>query len=219
MRNINGSNNRQLVLSMSAPKHQTGEREKAAIALIDAANAADPNLVMTEGIAIAKELLYAQRMSAMLQRFAPEADEAIRLAVRAQHIERWKIPRSNYLQNRAGYHEWRTTLYGFHATRAGELIRNAGYDEDVIARVAAMLGKKSLSDPATQMMEDVVGLVFLESYMADFAAQHPEYDEAKWLGIISKTWRKMSPRGHAFALSGIQLPEALVPWIKKAIEK
>ena len=188
-----------------------------AIELFDAANAADPNMAVDAGKPIPKEMLYAQRMSAMLVRFAPEADEAVRLAVRAQHIERWKSPRSNYPMNRAGYHEWRTALYGFHAQRASELMRQAGCDEELITRVAVMLRKETLADPATQMMEDVVALVFIESYMADFAAQHMEYDEAKWLGIIAKTWRKMSPQGHAFALSGIQLPQALLPLIKKAV--
>ena len=51
-----------------------------------------------------------------------------------------------------------------------------------------------------------------------FAAGKPDYDEAKWLDIIRKTWRKMSPRAHQFATGGgITLPEALVPLILKAI--
>lgn len=195
------------------------DRLSCAIELFDAANAADPNQSLVGGRQIPRELLYAKRMSAMLHRFAPEADEAVQLAVRAQHIERWKIPRSEYAMTRAGYFRWRTTLYGFHAGRAAELMRAAGYDEDMIARVASMLGKKDLADPATQMMEDVAALVFIESYLTDFAAQHPEYDEVKWLGIITKTWHKMSPQGQAFALAGILLPEALGPLITKAISQ
>lgn len=193
-------------------------RFERAIALFDAANAADPNIATgDDGQPAPKELLYARRMSAMLKRFAPDADEAVRLAVRAQHIERWKIPRRDYPMTRAGYHEWRTRLYDYHADRAAELMRDAGYDVTEAVPVAAMLKKANFADPGTQLMEDVVALVFIEHYMADFAAQHPDYDEAKWLGIIKKTWRKMSPQGQAFALSGIRLPEALVPLIKKAI--
>lgn len=195
------------------------DRFAAAIARFDAANAADPNVVADDdGQPVPKELLYARRMSAMLERFAPDASEAVRLAVRAQHIERWKIPRRDYPMTRAGYHEWRTRLYDYHAERTAELMREAGYATAETQAVAAMVKKADLADPDTQRMEDVVALVFIESYMADFAAQHPEYDEAKWLGIIKKTWRKMSPQGQAFALSGIRLPEALVPLIKKAIE-
>ena len=68
-------------------------------------------------------------------------------------------------------------------------------------------------------MEDVGDLVFLEHYMHDFAAKHPEYSEEKWLQIIDKTWQKMSPRAREFALSGrIRLPEALVPLILKAVQ-
>ncbi len=195
----------------------TETRLAKALELFDKANAADPNRVAIDGHSIPKELLYARRMSAMLGRFAPDADAVVQLAVRAQHIERWKIPRGDFPMNRAGYYQWRTTLYGFHADRASALMREAGYDEATIALVMAALRKQSLSDPATQAMEDVAALVFIESYMADFAAQHPEYDEAKWLGIIAKTWRKMSPRGQAFALSDIELPAALVPLIQKAV--
>ena len=61
-----------------------------ALALIDAANSADPNRVQADGREWPKELLYSERMSDMLQRYAPDADEAMKLAIRAQHIERWK---------------------------------------------------------------------------------------------------------------------------------
>ena len=53
-----------------------------------------------------------------------------------------------------------------------------------------------------------------------FAGAKPEYDEAKWLGIINKTWGKMSKGAREFALSGkIKLPEPLVPLITKAISQ
>jgi hypothetical protein len=58
-------------------------------------------------------------MSAMLARFVPDASEALKLAARCQHIERWKIPRSQYPQTRAGYQQWRASLRDFHADRAG----------------------------------------------------------------------------------------------------
>ena len=193
---------------------------QAAIAAFDQANAEDPNQEMAEGKAYSKELLYAQRMSEMQERYVPEASEAVKLAVRAQHIQRWKIPRSNYAMDRIGYLQWRTTLYKFHAKTAGQIMQIAGYDETMIARVKAIVSKKGIkSNPETQLMEDVVDLVFIEHYMAGFATQHPEYDEAKWLDIIRKTWHKMSPQAHEFALAGrIVLPEALLPLILKAIQ-
>lgn len=195
-------------------------RFSRAIALFDAANAEDPRQdTDDDGSSCPRELLYAKRMSAMLERFAPEASEAVRLAVRAQHIRRWQTPRSSYPMDRNGYLQWRTGLYKFHAETAGRLLREAGYDEATIERVQAAVGKKGLKvNPETQLLEDVTDLVFIEHYMLEFAGQKSDYSEEKWLEIIRKTWKKMSDRAHDFALSGkVKLPEALVPLITKAV--
>jgi len=198
----------------------TQNRYQAAIAAFDQANAQDPNQEMADGKEYPKELLYAQRMSEMQERYVPEASEAVKLAVRAQHIQRWKTPRSNYPMDRTGYLLWRTGLYTFHAETAGRIMQQVGYDDATIARVKAILSKKGLKvNPETQLMEDVVDLVFIEHYMLGFAVQHPEYDEVKWLDIIRKTWKKMSSRAHEFTLAGnIKLPEQLVPLILKAVQ-
>jgi hypothetical protein len=190
-----------------------------AIALIDAANAEDPNQESADGKSWPKELLYSQRMSEMLQRYAPEADDAQKLAIRSQHIQRWKSSRSDYPQGRQGYLQWRTGLYKFHAETAAALLAEAGYGEDIINRVKQAVGKRALKiNKDTQLLEDVTDLVFIEHYMLAFAQKHPEYDEDKWLDIIRKTWKKMSDRAQQFALSGgITLPEPLVPLIKKAV--
>ncbi len=190
-----------------------------AIALIDAANSEDPNEEVVDAKRWPKELLYAHRMSDMLQRYAPDADEAVRLAIRSQHIQRWKSPRSDYPMNRKGYHQWRTGLYRFHAETAAELLQQADVAADTIERVRQAVGKRALkSNSDTQMVEDVAGLVFIEHYMQAFADKHPEYEELKWIDIIRKTWRKMSPQAQQFALSGsVKLPEPLVPLIQKAV--
>jgi hypothetical protein len=186
-----------------------------AIALFDAANAEDPN--QDEGQP--KELLYAKRMTDMIGRYAPDASEAAQLAVRAQHIKRWTVPRDSYAMTKEGYLAWRTGLYKFHAETAGELMRQAGYDQEMIDKVKMAVGKRQLKVNAdTQMMEDVTDLVFIEHYMLGFAGKHAEYSEEKWLEIVRKTWKKMSDRAHAFATGGgIKLPEPLVPLILKAI--
>jgi hypothetical protein len=198
----------------------TQSHYQAAIAAFDKANAEDPNKEISEGREYPKELLYAQRMSDMQERYAPEASEAVKLAVRAQHIQRWKSPRSDYPMDKTGYMLWRTGLYKFHAETAGKLMKEAGYDDEMIERVKTIVSKKGLkTNPETQLMEDVVDLVFIEHYMIGFASSHPEYDEAKWILIVKKTWQKMSERAHEFALGGkIKLPEALVPLILKAIQ-
>jgi len=194
---------------------QDQQRFDRAIALFDAANAEDPNRDQGQP----KELLYAMRMTEMIGRYAPEASEAARLAVRAQHIRRWTVPRSNYPMTREGYLAWRTGLYKFHADTAGELMRQAGYDEGMIGQVRAAVGKRGLKvNPDTQMLEDVTDLVFIEHYLLGFAQGKPDYDEAKWLDIIRKTWRKMSERARVFATGGgIRLPEPLMALILKAI--
>ncbi len=195
------------------------ERFAQAIALIDAANAEDPNKVQADGKEWPKELLYSQRMSEMLSRYQPDADDAQKLAIHAQHIQRWKSPRDAYPMDRNGYLQWRTGLYKFHADTTAALLEQAGYEEELIERVKKAIGKRGLKVNAdTQLLEDVADLVFIEHYMLEFAGKHPEYDEPKWLEIIRKTWKKMSENGQQFALSGaITLPEPLVPLIQKAL--
>lgn len=197
----------------------TQQRYQVAIAAIDQANAEDPHNETAGGKEYPKELLYSHRMTEMQERYIPDASEAVKIAVRAQHIQRWKVPRNTYPMDKQGYLQWRTGLYKFHAETVGSIMHEAGYDDGMIERVKKIVGKKGLKvNPETQLMEDVVDLVFIEHYLTGFVAQHPEYDEAKWIPIIRKTWQKMSSRAHEFTLSGnIKLPEALTPLILKAV--
>lgn len=192
--------------------------ERAA-SLIDAANEQDPNQEDQEGKSWPKELLYSRRMSDMIERYAPQADGAMKLAARAQHVQRWKSARSDYPEGRQGYLQWRTGLYKFHAETAAGLLTEAGYDEATVERVKQAVGKRALKvNPDTQLLEDVTDLVFIEHYMLAFAEKHPEYDEEKWIDIIRKTWKKMSERAQQFALAGnIELPEPLIPLIQKSV--
>ena len=189
--------------------------------LIDAANRADPNQVSVDEREWPKELLYSERMSDMLERFKPDAHEVMKLAIRAQHIERWKSPRKAYPEGRIGYLQWRKDLYKIQASRAAELMLEAGYKQDACNRAWQAVAKKNIKgNPDTQLLEDVTDLVFLEHYMLGFVGNHPEYDEEKWIGIIRKTWNKMSPEAQQFALSGaIQLPQSLAPLVHKAVSE
>jgi hypothetical protein len=192
-------------------------RFEQAIKKFDAANAQDPNQEKFEGKTYPKELIYAQRMTAMLEKFAPDASEAVQLAVRCQHICRWQKPRSDYPMDGVGYKQWRTNLYKFHGDIAGALMREASYDDDMIAQVQALLRKEKLKvNPETQLLEDVVDLVFLLHYLADFVVKYSHYDEEKLLGILRKTWRKMSDKGHEDALKLNYAPEILAV-IQKAL--
>jgi len=197
------------------------EMFKKAIALYDAANSQDIKIEKDEnGNDAPKELLYSQRMLNMINRYLPDADDVAKLSVAAQHIERWKSPRSDYPMNRTGYHQWRTRLYSIHADRAAEILEEVGYDEEFIARVKLAIGKKDLRNNAdTQILEDVAALTFIEHYMMAMYLNFPQYDEEKWIDIIIRTWKKMSPAAQEFALSGdVKLPEDLVPVIQKALD-
>ena len=190
-----------------------------AVALIDAANREDPNQVTADGRDWPKELLYSERMSDMLERYHADADDAMKLAIRAQHIERWKSPRKAYPMDRIGYLTWRKDLYKIQANTAAELLTQAGYGEEAVERVRNSVAKKNIKgNPDTQLLEDVTDLVFLEHYMLEFVSKHPDYSEEKWIDIIRKTWHKMSNNAHEFTLSGaVRLPESLAPLIMKAV--
>ena len=190
------------------------------ISLIDKANSEDPNIQTdNSGKEWPKELLYSHRMTDMLHRFVPDADEVAQIAMRGQHIVRWKSPRKDFPEGRVGYLQWRTQLYKFHAESTAKLMLEVCYDDEIIERVKKAIGKKAIkANEDTQRLEDVTDLVFIEHYMLPFVEKHPEYDEDKWLDIVRRTWNKMSAQGQEFALAGkITLPEPLIPLIQKAV--
>ncbi|MCK0188971.1 DUF4202 domain-containing protein [Arenibacter sp. F20364] len=174
------------------------EKLKNAFHLFDKANENDPNKEMWQGQEYPKELLYAIRMTEKLNRYAPEAPESLQLTARCQHIQRWEIPRESYEMNRTGYLKWRQDLKKFHAQKAGAILREVGYDQEMINKVAFLLEKKQLKkNSETQTLEDVICLVFLEFYFEPFSHKYPE---EKLIEILQKTWRKMSDKGHQAAL-------------------
>ena len=190
------------------------EQFDRAIERFDAANREDPNREVADGVEQAKELLYARRMTACLDRFCPDAPEAVRLAARCQHIRRWTIPRTDYPEGRNGYRRWRTDLARFHASTAAAILREVGYDDATVARVESLLRKERLkTDPDVQLLEDVICLVFLEHYLSDFV---PKHDEEKLLGVLRKTWPKMSEDGRQAALE-LNLSAELRALIERAI--
>lgn len=176
------------------------DRFERAIAAIDAEHAKDPRA--GEG-GDPPELAYAKAMTAWLDRLYPDASEPLRLAVRAQHIRRWEIPRDGYEEGRDGYIRWRSHLKRHHARITADILENQGYDEATIARVRDLLRKRGLkSDPGTQALEDAACMVFLDTMLDGFAARHPQ---EKVASILTKTWGKMSAKAQETAM---QLPVA-----------
>lgn len=182
------------------------------IQLIDEANQQDPNLDQGKP----KEWLYSERMSERLAQFEPRASELLQIAARGQHIERWTSARSDYPEGRTGYKQWRAELGLYHAKRVAELMAAAGYSEEDCTRAKYLVQKRGLGrDSETQCLEDVICLVFIEHYMADFAAKSG-YSEEKLIDIIQKTWKKMSDKGHEAALA-LPLADELKALIGKAL--
>lgn len=191
----------------------TTDRFSKAVAGFDAYNKRDPNVEVYNGKEYPKELLYSLRMTERLAAFAPEAPEAVRLAARCQHIGRWEIPREKYPMEKKGYLQWRNEEKFHHAAIAETILKDCGYEEATIEKVKALLLKKALfTDAETQLLEDVVCLVFLEYYLEDFAAKH---DDEKVIDILRKTMRKMSKVGKD-AVGALKLPEAVRPLIERA---
>ena len=169
-----------------------------ASAWIDAENAQDPNSEIYQSNSYPKELLYSNRMYERLMDFYPNASEAVQIASKAQHICRWKMPRESYPMDRVGYLKWREDLKKFHAQTTAEILEKAGYSPVFIDRVSFLIEKKLLKkDAETQLLEDVICLVFLEYYFDAFVQKH---DREKMKNIILKTWNKMSENGHQEAL-------------------
>lgn len=182
--------------------------------LIDTAHAADP-VRTTEGRPA--ELVYAERMEAWVGRLVVEARTLLRLAARCQHLERWTVPRSTYPLDKVGYHAWRRSLYTRQAERARALLLEAGVPEAEAAEVATWVSKTGLkTNPGTQALEDAACLVFLENEIHAFAAQHAEYPREKFVDILRKTWRKMSPAAQQAALA-LDLPPAIAGLVREAV--
>lgn len=191
-----------LILQQAQPMSEFSEaRFRKTISDMDEANRRDPHQVLVNGRPVAKELIYGIRMSEMLMETYPDAEECLRLAARAQHIQRWTIPRTDYPMDRKGYLLWRTKLKQFHGELAGKIMKTNGYSELEIQKVEDLLNKRRLkTDPEVQALEDVVCLVFLMYYFQDFIEKHRD-EVPKLVSILQKTWNKMSEKGQQKALA------------------
>ena len=182
--------------------------------LIDAAHSADPARTPDDRPA---ELVYAERVEAWVMRLVAQATPILRLAARCQHLERWQTPRATFPEGKVGYLSWRRSLYTQQAERARALLLAAGVSAEEAAAAATWISKSGLkTNPGTQVLEDAAVLVFLENEIADFAAQHAEYPRAKFVDILQKTWRKLSPAAQQAAL-GLELPPAIAALVHEAL--
>ena len=175
----------------------SAERFARLLKRIDALNQDDPTQELVDGKSLPREYAYSQRLTDWVLRLDPQASEPLRIAARGQHVRRWTIPREQYPRTRAGYLKWRETLKRFHADTITALMREEGYPEETVARVARLIMKKDLgADPDTQTLEDALCLIFLEIQLADLRQKTAE---PALLEALRKSWKKMSPRAQALA--------------------
>ena len=180
-----------------------------ALKAIDDANRADPNQEQFDGEPLPKEYAYSLHMTRWLFELEPEPSPRMQVACRAQHIERWTMPRSDFDEGRKAYYQWRQACGRMHGRRAAEIMTHCGFPAEECDRVETILTKRELrQDDDTQLLEDVACMVFLERYFAEFYDKKADYDREKWLRIVRRTWGKMSHRGHEAAL---KLAEGMPP--------
>lgn len=198
---------------------QQSPRLHCALEAIDAANLADPNQEQMDDELLPKEYAYSLHMTRWLFELEAEPSERLQIACRAQHIERWTMPRKDYPEGRKAYYQWRQACGRMHGRRAAEIMAGCGYPAEECERVETILTKRELrQDEDTQLLEDVACMVFLERYFADFYEEKADYDREKWLRIVRRTWGKMSHRGHGAALRLAEgMPAHLLALLQEAL--
>lgn len=192
----------------------TKEQLEKIIEEIDKVNKMDPNIVALGDDLFPAEYLYSLRMTKELQAYCPEASDKLQVACRAQHIARWKYPRTDYPEGRDGYLRWRSELYKIHADLTSEIIVKVCGEKEFANQVHdKMVNKAKLNSEGSQIIEDVACLVFLKYYFDEFIKKH---EEKKLLNIIRKTWNKMSEEAHKAALK-IEFTEEQMALVEKAL--
>lgn len=176
-------------------------RYDAAIAAIDAANAADPNIVVVRGQQVALALVHGRLAAEWIEQLVDDPDEALLVAARAHHLRRWELRRDSYPSGRAGYLRWRRDQKVRHATDVATILVSCGYEASEIERVQRLIRRESID--GAQAVEDAACLVFIETQLGSFALRT---DHDLTIDVIRKTARKMSKRGLQL-VAGIPLGE------------
>ncbi len=196
----------------------TIDKLQSTLTAIDDINREDPNSVIIDKASQPKELIYGQQMTSCLMQYWPLANELLQIAVRAQHVKRWQLKRTEFPEGKAGYYQWRIAQGKFHAQLTAQTMLEKGYSSEEAEQCGSIIRKENLkTNSDSQTLEDVACLVFLMHYFDDFAAKYTEQDnEAKIVRIVQLTWKKMSEQAHEIALS-LTLPPHLAAIVTKAL--
>lgn len=174
-----------------------GHRLVAALAAIDAANAADPSSVAVRSEVLPLALAHGRLADEWVLRLraAEGPSEELRIAARAHHLRRWELARREFPEGRAGYHRWKAAQRARHASDVAALLEPLGYSDVAVARVQSLIRREHLAtDAEAQALEDAACLVFIETQLAAVAER---FDRDHLLDVVRKTARKMSAAGLA----------------------
>ncbi len=191
---------------------------KKAIQNIDLLNSEDPNKTTIAGKEWSNEVLYSQRMTEWLFKLNSNPSAALQIAVRANHIMRWKLDRKTYPMDRQGYLQWREDLIAYHISETIKIMKKLSFPTDEMLKLEKIMSKQHIKQDADcQTYEDVICLVFLEHYFASFYSDK-QVEEDKMITILRKTWFKMSKTAQAEALK-LDMPEQATAIVHKALNK
>ncbi len=155
---------------------------------------------------------YSDKMAETLFLLDNAPKEHVELAAYCQHLYRWEVPRSNYPEGKAGYHQWRKYLYIYQSDKTAALLRKAGYKDDFIESCCRLIRKEDLGkDKETQLIEDTACITFVKYYLADFAKGKPK---EKLTDILKKTTGKMSNKA-----IGILIGSKLPPEVRELVDE
>lgn len=171
----------------------------AVLEAIDRLSAADPRRLDAGAGPEPTEIVHARMVTAWLERLRPDASEALLIAGRAHHLERWKIPRESHPDGREGYLCWRRALQDHHVARTHEVLREHACEDALSQRVEDILRKRNLRrDAEVQCFEDALCLVFLETQFRELAKR---LGDEKMIQVLCRTLPKMSDQGKQAALA------------------
>ncbi len=164
-----------------------------AVELINSVHNQDPNSETIDGVDTKAELLYSQRMLAILQKVQPNASLELQMAAQCQHISRWSIPRTTFSMDKKGYYQWRAAIMEHQLSVTSSVLKQAEINEQSIEIVVDTLKNKAdKTNINASIIEDTACLTFIKWYLVPFAGQ---FDPEKAKVILQKTANKMSERG------------------------
>lgn len=98
------------------------------------------------------------------------------------------------------------------AGRVGDLVRKSSSGTTTTGKDG--IEDEEDEDDEAQILEDVACLVFLDDRLEEFEKGQ---SEEKVLGILRKTWLKMSPRGRELALNDIHMSDRARRLVEMAV--